>query len=71
MLPVLVERPPMNRKNGVLAPAGHPMPPSDHARQSGSFIPQAVFTTFSDGAGSANADDPSASDYGTVDKSGS
>lgn len=48
--------------------AGHRMPPSDHAKQSGSFIPQAVFNTFSDGAGSANANDASTSDYGAVDK---
>jgi hypothetical protein len=33
-----------------------------------SYIPQAVFNTSSDGAGSANANDPSTSDYGTVDK---
>jgi hypothetical protein len=48
--------------------AGHVMPPSDAKRQGGQYIPQAVFNTYSDGAGSAEANDASASDYAKVDK---
>jgi hypothetical protein len=45
--------------------AGYTMPPSDAHRQDGAYIPQNIY---SDGAGSAEANDTSACDYGTVDK---
>ena len=44
--------------------AGHTMPPNDAHRQDGAYIPQNMY---SDGAGSAEANDASTSDYGTVD----
>lgn len=47
---------------------GHAMPANDAHKQSGQYIPQAVFDTFSDGAGCADASDAAASDYGNVDK---
>ena len=51
---------------------GHDMPPSDAGRQRGQYIQQGVGAkmpqnTFSDGSGSADANDPSTSDYGKVD----
>lgn len=51
---------------------GHPFPPSSADKQSGQYIPQGAFAkvpqnTSSDGAGSANANDPSTSDYASVD----
>jgi hypothetical protein len=52
---------------------GHEMPPSDAHLQSGQYLPQGAFAkvpqnTSSDGAGSANANEPDADDYGRVDK---
>jgi hypothetical protein len=47
--------------------AGHTMVSSDAHKQSGQYIPQAVFDTTSDGAGSAEANDASTRDYGVVD----
>jgi hypothetical protein len=52
-------------------PAGHPMPPSDAHKQRGQYIPQGSGakmpqSTFSDGAGSANADPAGSDDYGKV-----
>jgi hypothetical protein len=55
--------------------AGHTMVPSDHAAQGkDAFIPQGILSvpqnrqnTSSDGSGSANANDPSTSDYATAD----
>ena len=52
------------------------MPRSAAHLQGGQFIPRAAFSgvpqnrqsTFSDGAGCADASDASAADYGTVDK---
>ena len=44
------------------------MPTSNADAQQGSYIPQAVFNTSSDGSGSADFNDPSTSDYGKVDK---
>jgi hypothetical protein len=44
--------------------AGHGVPISDAHKQSGQYIPQSVFDTYSDGAGCTHA---SASDYGVVD----
>jgi len=52
---------------GSQGKAGHSMPVNDHAGPH-SYIPQAVFNTSSDGAGSANANDPSAENYGAVDQ---
>lgn len=52
------------------------MVPSDaHMQGDHAYIPQGVLpanrqNTSSDGAGSAEANDPSTSDYGTVDKNG-
>jgi hypothetical protein len=50
---------------------GHAMPPSDAHKQRGQYIPQDVGakmpqSTFSDGAGSANANPPGSDDYGKV-----
>jgi hypothetical protein len=52
---------------GRQGPVGHTMPPNDASKQSGSFIPQAVFNTYSDGAGCASANEPGTDDYGKVD----
>jgi hypothetical protein len=46
---------------------GHQMPPNDAHKQGGSFIPQAVFNTFSQN-GSAQADPAGSDDYGVVDE---
>lgn len=54
---------------------GHEMPQSTAHLQGGEYIPRAAFSgvaqnrqsTFSDGAGCADASDASAADYGTVD----
>jgi hypothetical protein len=52
---------------------GHKMVANDAHFQKGAYVRQGTFAkapqnTSSDGAGSANASDPSTSDYGTVDK---
>jgi hypothetical protein len=49
---------------------GHVMPPSDAHKQVGAYLPQNVQSTFSDGAGSAEANEPDADDYGKVDTKG-
>lgn len=55
---------------------GHEMPRSTAHLQGGQFIPRAAFSgvpqnrqsTFSDGAGCADATDAGGADYGTVDR---
>jgi hypothetical protein len=44
---------------------GYKMPPNQSHLQSGAKLPQSIE---SDGSGSANFNDPSTADYGTVDK---
>ena len=52
---------------------GHDLPENDAHLQSGAYIPRAAFAkvpqnTSSDGAGSAEANEPGSDDYGSVDK---
>jgi hypothetical protein len=47
--------------------AGHRMPPNDAHKQAGSYLPQNVQNTWSDGAGCATANQPGTDDYGKVD----
>ena len=61
---------------GRQGPKGHDMVDSDAKLQKGEYIPRAAFSgvpqntqnTYSDGTGSAEASDPSTSDYATVDR---
>jgi hypothetical protein len=52
---------------GSQGPKGHTMVPSDHAKQAGGYIPQAMGR---DGGAPFDDNQKAASDYGTVDKTG-